>query len=556
MPGPQWDETAVKATEPTLSIERLISTIEVSFSLLRHENKEQSHGFTVALERLTAAVEKLDPQPQSGDTRTAFWTVYGKLADEFDKEFLQKYGNDLDASLIFAGLFSAVSSAFIIQLQPQFQGDPNATTEALLLLLVQNMTGAVPAIQLSPQPTPVTIVVAQSLLYFSLLSTLLAALLAVLGKQWLLHYDSVGDRGTIEERGLERQRKLDGLRRWKFDLVMQIFPLLLQFSLLLFAVALSVYLWTINLGLAAIVLGITSLGAVFYGLMLLSALVSPDSPFQTSLTTILRILIELLRQKFTDGTVPLQLLSLAYSPMSSLTNLIRPLLPESVVEVFRMKPIQRLFSATFRRSHRPNPSPVAKPSPETSAVTWVLEVSTDPRVVEVAAAFVPQLQWPFRLDLRPSLRRLSDIFNGCFHGAQLREGMGDRASNCMRAFGLLEMVTTRAEGWSKLWTFPHHDISGASRDLRSMIHYFRFPSGPYTPTQPITHWALRFIAARHSSNVSLDSLLQNFNPEEYPNNPIVFADFLFSVSAFFTRTRPQGLSLLDKRLSTPSCSQH
>ncbi|KAJ7643496.1 hypothetical protein DFH06DRAFT_917600, partial [Mycena polygramma] len=185
----------------------------------------------------------------SSDTKTTFWTAYKTLADEFDREFQRKYGNDLDTSLIFAGLFSAVSSAFIIQIQPELQVDQK---QALLVLLVQNVTGstAPPALLSLPTGPPPIVLVAQSLLYVSLFFTLMAALLAVLGKQWLMHYDSVGERGTIEERGLERQRKFDGMRRWKFDLVMQIFPLLLQFSLLLFATALSVYLWTIHHAIA------------------------------------------------------------------------------------------------------------------------------------------------------------------------------------------------------------------------------------------------------------------------------------------------------------------
>ncbi|KAJ7120277.1 hypothetical protein C8R44DRAFT_877716 [Mycena epipterygia] len=74
-------------------------------------------------------------------------------------EFLQKYGNDLDTSLIFAGLFSAISSAFIIQIQPELQADPDATTQALLLLLVQNMTGtassAIQTVQQSAGPATI-----------------------------------------------------------------------------------------------------------------------------------------------------------------------------------------------------------------------------------------------------------------------------------------------------------------------------------------------------------------------------------------------------------------
>jgi hypothetical protein len=72
---------------------------------------------------------------------------------------------------------------------------------------------------------PRTIVIgAQSLLCISLFTALLAALLAVLGKKWVMYYEAAGSRGTIEQRGLERQRKLDGLRRWKFDMVLQTFP--------------------------------------------------------------------------------------------------------------------------------------------------------------------------------------------------------------------------------------------------------------------------------------------------------------------------------------------
>ncbi|KAJ6560829.1 hypothetical protein DFH09DRAFT_985670, partial [Mycena vulgaris] len=257
------DASVVGATEPEAVQEapphsdKLVDTIQ---QLVEHSNKH-SDRMNTALERLNTAVESLKPQAQSSDKKTAFWTAYKTLADEFDKEFQQKYGDDLDTSLIFAGLFSAVSSAFIIQIQPELQPDPNATTQALLLALVQNITGSTPAgLQIAEGngPAPI-IVVAQSLLYFSLMSTLLAALLAVLGKQWLLHYDSVGEKGTLEERGLERHRKFTGLKTWKFDLVMQMFPLLLQVGLLLFAAALSIYLWTINHVIAGLVLCLTSL---------------------------------------------------------------------------------------------------------------------------------------------------------------------------------------------------------------------------------------------------------------------------------------------------------
>ncbi|KAJ7144632.1 hypothetical protein C8R44DRAFT_578787, partial [Mycena epipterygia] len=106
--------------------------------------------------------------------------------------------------------------------------------------------------------------------YFSLGMTLLASLLTVLGKQWILHYSAAGEKGTIDARGRERQSKLDGLRKWKFDAVMQTFPLLLQAALLLFAAALTIYLWKIHLALAGITLSLTATGFTAYIVLLAS----------------------------------------------------------------------------------------------------------------------------------------------------------------------------------------------------------------------------------------------------------------------------------------------
>ncbi|KAJ7238378.1 hypothetical protein C8J57DRAFT_975022, partial [Mycena rebaudengoi] len=90
-----------------------------------------------------------------------------------------------------AGLFSAVSSAFIIQIQPELRQDPNDITQDLLRLLIHNSNSSLfPDANTSTldKGPPSDLVFAQGLLYISLCCTLLAALFAVLGKQWLMHY--------------------------------------------------------------------------------------------------------------------------------------------------------------------------------------------------------------------------------------------------------------------------------------------------------------------------------------------------------------------------------
>ncbi|KAF7352446.1 hypothetical protein MVEN_01209300 [Mycena venus] len=259
--------TSVIQTQDTPKLlsenERLIQTLETCFSNLVRNQQEQANRQDERAERLQEAVEALKQKIPATDKKTAFWQAYKTLADEHDEEFQRKYSTDLDTALIFAGLFSAVDSAFIIQIQSGIQH----------------------------HGTDLRILISQNLLYVSLFSTLLAALLAVLGKQWLLYYLAAGERGTLEARGLERQRKFDGLRRWKFEAVMQMFPLLLQIGLFLFSASLSTYLWTVHISLAVLAISFTSFGFIIYTALLISAVAAPDSPYQTPLAPLVAKLI-------------------------------------------------------------------------------------------------------------------------------------------------------------------------------------------------------------------------------------------------------------------------
>ncbi|KIJ53081.1 hypothetical protein M422DRAFT_155585, partial [Sphaerobolus stellatus SS14] len=119
-----------------------------------------------------------------------FWTEYERVAKQTDEEFLERYNGDLDVQLIFAGLFSAVSSTFIVQMEGALQPDPNTTTNALLAFLIQQTgNGTLPPIvvqaALQPWDGPGSSVLwTQSLAYLSLGFSLLAGFGAVLGKQW------------------------------------------------------------------------------------------------------------------------------------------------------------------------------------------------------------------------------------------------------------------------------------------------------------------------------------------------------------------------------------
>ena len=85
----------------------------------------------------------------------------------------------------------------------------------------------------------------------------------MLGKQWLNRFGKAKVRGSEINESRNRQRKLSGMVSWKFDLIMESLPLMLQSALLLLGYALSRYIWTINLTIASAVIDITSIGLAF-----------------------------------------------------------------------------------------------------------------------------------------------------------------------------------------------------------------------------------------------------------------------------------------------------
>ncbi|KAG1748113.1 hypothetical protein EDB19DRAFT_1630505 [Suillus lakei] len=118
------------------------------------------------------------------DDRSRFWAVYRRVAEEHDGEFLEQYTSDMDIVLVFSGLFSAVSTSFIVAMESRLSPDPTDTTNALLTQLVQigmgnlaaGSTPAAPASTWSPSAIDIKI---QSIGYASLSMSLLAAFGAV-----------------------------------------------------------------------------------------------------------------------------------------------------------------------------------------------------------------------------------------------------------------------------------------------------------------------------------------------------------------------------------------
>ena len=124
----------------------------------------------------------------------------------------------------------------------------------------------------------------QATLYATLCATLFAAFLATLGKQWLNRYGQTDTHGSIQDRCRDRERKLNGIDRWWFHIVMQFAPLIIQGSLALLGAALSQYLWELDRVVSSVVIGFTSIGCVLYIVIVTASVLSLDCPFQTPIS--------------------------------------------------------------------------------------------------------------------------------------------------------------------------------------------------------------------------------------------------------------------------------
>ena len=167
----------------------------------------------------------------------------------------------------------------------------------LLEMLLNATTGALPtgpptSMPRWPGPDPV-IVQVQCILYATLSATLLASFLAMLGKQWLNRYGQSETHGSVADRSRVREGKLHGIETWKFHIVMELLPLILQCALILLGFALSRYLWGVSRSVSSVVIGFTSFGLLFYLIIVTASIFSFDCPFQTPFSLMVRFLIGL-----------------------------------------------------------------------------------------------------------------------------------------------------------------------------------------------------------------------------------------------------------------------
>jgi hypothetical protein len=238
--------------------------------------------------------------------------MYKREATEYDTDYVKKYDEDLNTTLIFVRRSSSLSPIISLVLvggsvlcrqlgfrhrrpfQPPtrperaIRSPPPRHPPHSQSVRHPGETPAVPPVQEHP---PSEIVTVTCLMYASLLISLLAAFVAMLGKQWLNRYLR-NSGGSMIERCGDRQRKCDGLEKWPLHLFVESLPVMLQVALFLLACGLCRHMWSINTSVAWVLISLTGLGVLFYVAIVIAGMSSYACPFQTPVSSLFAVMEE------------------------------------------------------------------------------------------------------------------------------------------------------------------------------------------------------------------------------------------------------------------------
>ncbi|KAJ7235796.1 hypothetical protein C8J57DRAFT_1377409 [Mycena rebaudengoi] len=206
------------------------------------------------------------------------WAVYVSEAEKYDRALVESWRRNMEGILIFAGHFSAIPNSGVATV---------FILEQILRQLLASVNGTIryePQLPNSFVPSNAS-VICNTLWFISLGRSLSAALIATLLEQWardFLH------RANMWSAPVTRARIYSymyyGIKRFDMCTVVEVIPLLLHSSLILFFGGLVAFLLPVNKVLmivSAIILGLVVM--VYAGLTILP-LIYLDCPYHTPLS--------------------------------------------------------------------------------------------------------------------------------------------------------------------------------------------------------------------------------------------------------------------------------
>jgi len=302
-------------------------------------------------------------------------------------------------------------------------------------------------------------------MYASLLISLLAAFVAMLGKQWLNRYLRHSGGSMIERCG-DRQRKCDGLNKWPLHFFVECLPMMLQVALLLLACGLYRHMWSINTSIAYALITLTGLGVAFYLAIVIAGTSSYACPFQTPASTALRSLWKKVRGGIVSAfSWTRRMMKQRVRPLLRRQSL--PMIPLENMQVQGSEPwLTPKDLATIRSTN----------SNDVRCVSWILRNITDPEALDAAIRLAGTIRWfEGGTNVEPPYDLIASTFEACFDSAgEVFPGSRDRAYYSGRAIVWIQtLAKCKSEDFAN--TFPSPTLTeeyshrDASPDLEHIV---------------------------------------------------------------------------------------
>ncbi|ESK93796.1 hypothetical protein Moror_13098 [Moniliophthora roreri MCA 2997] len=169
-----------------------------------------------------------------------------KAVGRYDEDLVKNWRDDIDTLLVFAGLFSAVVTAFLIESYQWLSEDPADTTVILLTRISMQLNGSTSISEQAPFESDPSSIRINCFWFLSLIFSLTSALFGLLCKQWVREHQRDTQTRTPGQALALRQLRRESFEKWGVSSFLSALPILLEIALLLFFVGVLDLLWDLN----------------------------------------------------------------------------------------------------------------------------------------------------------------------------------------------------------------------------------------------------------------------------------------------------------------------
>ncbi|KZT06171.1 uncharacterized protein LAESUDRAFT_617572, partial [Laetiporus sulphureus 93-53] len=222
---------------------------------------------------------------------------WARCAEELwkhEKDVIQDLKEGIDTLLLFAGLFSAVVTAFNVEFYKTLQPQPKDSTAQILMHISAQLSSfavnsgsinsTIPGYPARYPECVSHLDIATNTLWFSaLVISLAAASIGITIKQWLNNHVA-GVPSNPRQSATAWYLRHTGFDEWHVEDIVNLMPILLQLSLMLFLIGLVLQFWKTSAVVAGMVLGqMVILMAFAFGTAITPSL-NPHSPYKSPMS--------------------------------------------------------------------------------------------------------------------------------------------------------------------------------------------------------------------------------------------------------------------------------